>query len=194
MADDGADPAADGREEGVGRLPVRACADPHQDQRPVPADQSDQLLPPDAPQRAAGRGADRRASIEELEDTGELNIGASRIEGVGNFRISAHCASAAPIAAVIRYIPTDIPPLDIAAVPMILADLIMEKRGLILMVGATGSRQEHHARPRCWTIATSRCPATSSRSRTRSSSCSRNKKSVVNQREVGSDTSRCRSR
>jgi twitching motility protein PilU len=42
-------------------------------------------------------------------------------------------------AIVIRYIPGNIPALDSLLLPPVLADLVMEKRGLILMVGATGS-------------------------------------------------------
>jgi twitching motility protein PilU len=42
-------------------------------------------------------------------------------------------------AAVIRYITTDIPPLESLGLPAILGELIMEKRGLLLMVGATGA-------------------------------------------------------
>ena len=40
---------------------------------------------------------------------------------------------------VVRYIPSTIPPLDTLGLPAVLKDVIMEKRGLILMVGATGS-------------------------------------------------------
>ena len=43
------------------------------------------------------------------------------------------------IAAVIRYISLDIPPLDTLGVPHDPGQLIMEKRGLLLMVGATGA-------------------------------------------------------
>jgi twitching motility protein PilU len=42
-------------------------------------------------------------------------------------------------AVVIRFISQHIPELDSLGLPPILGDLIMEKRGLILVVGATGS-------------------------------------------------------
>jgi twitching motility protein PilU len=75
--------------------------------------------------------------IEELEETHELNM-AHAVEGVGNFRISA-MRQRGSYACVIRYIASDIPQLEMLNVPMSLADMIMEKRGLILMVGATGA-------------------------------------------------------
>jgi twitching motility protein PilU len=43
------------------------------------------------------------------------------------------------VASVIRYISKDIPDMRTLGLPQILAQLIMEKRGLILVVGATGS-------------------------------------------------------
>jgi twitching motility protein PilU len=120
-----------------------------------------------------------------LQETGELNMGHA-IEGVGNFRFSA-MRQRGSYAAVIRYITTEIPPLASLNVPMILGELIMEKRGLLLMVGATGagksttlasmidSRNEKVAGH----ILTIEDPV---------EFLFRNKKSVVNQREVGSDT------
>ena len=57
---------------------------------------------------------------------------------VGNFRLSA-LRQRGTYAAVIRYITSDIPALGSLGVPPILSDLIMEKRGLLLMVGATGA-------------------------------------------------------
>ena len=67
----------------------------------------------------------------------ELNTAFS-IEGVGTFRISAFRQKGSP-AVVVRYIPGDIPQLDSLGLPEVLKEVIMEKRGLILMVGATGS-------------------------------------------------------
>ncbi len=145
---------------------------------------NNQLLPPDAPKALlaevlpAGR-------IEELESTGELNM-AHGIEGVGNFRISG-MRQRGTYAAVIRYITQDIPTLASLSVPMVLADLIMEKRGLLLMVGATGcgksttlaSMMDHRNEQVSGHILTIEDPV---------EFLFRNKKSVVNQREVGSDT------
>jgi twitching motility protein PilU len=145
---------------------------------------NNQLLPADAPKALLAEVLPPRR-IEELEETGELNM-AHAIEGVGNFRISA-MRQRGTYAAVIRYITTDIPPLETLSVPMILADLIMEKRGLLLMVGATGagksttlaSMMDHRNEKVSGHILTIEDPV---------EFLFKNKKSVVNQREVGSDT------
>ena len=78
--------------------------------------------------------ADRMA---ELERDNELNIGLPVI-GVGSFRLSAF-RQRGSVSAVLRYIPTVIPALKDAYLPPLLAEMIMEKRGLLLVVGATGS-------------------------------------------------------
>src|SRR4029079_3461792 len=96
---------------------------------------NNQLLPPDAPKALLAEVLPAHR-IEELETTGELNM-AHGIEGVGNFRVSG-MRQRGSYAVVIRYITTEIPALASLAVPMILGDLIMDKRGLLLMVGATG--------------------------------------------------------
>ena len=54
--------------------------------------------------------------IEELEETQELNM-AHAIPGIGNFRISA-MRQRGTIAAVIRYITVDVPPLEDLNVPI----------------------------------------------------------------------------
>jgi len=97
---------------------------------------NNQLLPPDAPKALLAEVLPEKR-MEELEETGELNM-AHAIEGVGNFRFSA-MRQRGTYAAVIRFITTEIPPLEGLAVPLILGDLIMEKRGLLLMVGSTGA-------------------------------------------------------
>jgi twitching motility protein PilU len=145
---------------------------------------NNQLLPADAPKALLAEVLSA-ARIEELEQTGELNM-AHAIEGVGNFRVSA-MRQRGTYAAVIRYITTEIPPLESLSVPMILGDLIMEKRGLLLMVGATGcgksttlaSMMDHRNERVAGHILTIEDPV---------EFLFRNKKSVVNQREVGSDT------
>lgn len=145
---------------------------------------NNQLLPPDAPKALLAEVLPA-SRIEELESTGELNM-AHAIEGVGNFRISG-MRQRGTYAAVIRYITTDIPALSSLSVPMVLADLIMEKRGLFLMVGATGcgksttlaSMMDHRNELVSGHILTIEDPV---------EFLFRNKKSVVNQREVGSDT------
>ena len=145
---------------------------------------NNQLLPPDAPRTLLAEVLPAHR-MEELDATGELNM-AHQLEGAGNFRFSA-MRQRGSIAAVIRYIATDIPPLGTLQVPMILADLIMEKRGLLLMVGSTGAGKsttlaammDHRNENTSGHILTIEDPV---------EFIFRNKKCVVNQREVGSDT------
>ncbi len=123
--------------------------------------------------------------IEELKETGELNM-AIPMYGVGNFRLSA-MRQRGTYAAVIRFISPEIPDLDSLHLPSILKHLVMEKRGLILMVGATGagksttlaSMLDHRNKNASGHILTIEDPI---------EFIFTNRKSLVNQREVGSDT------
>jgi twitching motility protein PilU len=123
--------------------------------------------------------------LEELEDTGELNVGVG-IPKVGSFRLSAF-KQRGSIAAVFRCIPFQIPSLESLNLPQILSTLVLEKRGLILMVGATGtgksttlaSMLEQRNQQMSGHILTIEDPI---------EFLFTNKKSVVNQREVGRDT------
>ena len=143
-----------------------------------------QELPNDGPRQLLAEilPAER---IRELEETSELNM-AFGLAGVGRFRISA-MRQRGSLAAVIRYIQVDIPSLASLAVPPILSELVMEKRGLLLMVGATGtgksttlaSMLNHRNENASGHILTIEEPI---------EFLFKNKRSVVNQREVGSDT------
>ena len=123
--------------------------------------------------------------MEELDDTGELNVGIS-VARVGSFRLSAF-KQRGSIAAVVRCIPFEIPTLDSLGLPPLLSQLVTEKRGLILMVGATGtgksttlaSMLEWRNQQMTGHILTIEDPIEFLFS---------NKKSIVNQREVGRDT------
>jgi twitching motility protein PilU len=143
-----------------------------------------QALPADAPKNFLAEILPS-TRIEELEETGELNM-AHAITGVGNFRISA-MRQRGSYAVVVRYIATDIPLLETLNVPPILSDLIMEKRGLILMVGATGAGKST-------TLAAMidqrnmKVPGHILTVEDPVEFLFTNKKSIVNQREVGSDT------
>ena len=75
--------------------------------------------------------------MEELDDTGELNVGIS-LPSIGSFRLSAF-KQRGSIAAVFRCIPFQIPTLESLGMPSLLSQLVVEKRGLIMMVGATGT-------------------------------------------------------
>jgi twitching motility protein PilU len=123
--------------------------------------------------------------LEELDDTGELNVGVG-MPGIGSFRVSAF-RQRGSVAAVFRCIPFDIPSLDSLQVPSLLSQLVMEKRGLILMVGSTGAGKsttlaamlEQRNQQMAGHILTIEDPI---------EFLFHNKKSVVNQREVGRDT------
>ncbi|MEO5862387.1 MAG: PilT/PilU family type 4a pilus ATPase [Burkholderiales bacterium] len=71
------------------------------------------------------------------EETLELNMSLV-IPEIGNFRINLY-RQRGSIALVARFISFDIPNLKDLNLPLFLNDLIMEKRGLILVVGPTGS-------------------------------------------------------
>jgi twitching motility protein PilU len=123
--------------------------------------------------------------LEELDDTGELNLGIM-LSGVGSFRLSAF-KQRGSIAAVFRCIPFQIPTLDGLKLPPLLNTLVLEKRGLILIVGATGSGKtntlaamlEHRNQQMSGHILTIEDPI---------EFLYANKRSIVNQREVGRDT------
>jgi twitching motility protein PilU len=125
------------------------------------------------------------SQLEELDDTGELNVGIG-MAGIGSFRLSGF-KQRGSVAAVLRCIPHLIPALESLSLPPLLNTLILEKRGLILMVGATGtgktttlaSMLEQRNQQIAGHILTIEDPIEFLFS---------NKKSVVNQREVGRDT------
>ena len=75
--------------------------------------------------------------IAAFEKEKELNM-SMQLEGIGNFRVNMFWQKGS-VASVIRYISSNIPDMKELGVPRILAQMIMEKRGLILVVGATGS-------------------------------------------------------
>jgi twitching motility protein PilU len=123
--------------------------------------------------------------MAELERDNELNMGIS-VPNLGRFRLSAF-RQRGSISAVFRFVPANIPALADLRLPPVLAELIMEKRGLLLLVGATGSGKsttiasmlDHRNELRAGHILTLEDPI---------EYLFKNKKSIVNQREIGSDT------
>jgi twitching motility protein PilU len=75
--------------------------------------------------------------LAEFNDTHECNFAVSP-QGIGRFRVSAFMQQA-KAGMVVRTINTDIPDMDALDVPPQLKDIVMSKRGLIVMVGSTGS-------------------------------------------------------
>jgi twitching motility protein PilU len=122
--------------------------------------------------------------IKELEKSNELNLGIP-IAGIGSFRLSAF-RQRGSVSAVFRYIPVIIPKFEDLHLPPVLTDIIKQKRGLILVVGATGSGKsttiasmlDHRNEMMAGHILTLEDPV---------EFLFRNKKSIVNQREIGVD-------
>ena len=145
---------------------------------------TDQVLTPSQPRQLLAEMVSP-SQMEELDETGELNLGLT-IPGVAIFRLSAF-KQRGSVAAVFRHIPSDIPALDSLNVPPVLKSLILQKRGLILLAGATGtgksttlaSMLEYRNQHMTGHILTIEDPL---------EFLFVNKKSIVNQREVGRDT------
>jgi len=125
------------------------------------------------------------AELAQLDQNHELNVGIG-IGGVGRFRLSAfHQRGSA--ACVVRFVLNEIPPIDSLKLPPVLTEIIMEKRGLVLMVGSTGSGKsttiasmlDHRNTHRTGHILTIEDPI---------EYIFTNRKSIVNQREIGTDT------
>lgn len=123
--------------------------------------------------------------MQELLSTQELTM-ALPLENLGRFRVSAFFQRGT-VAIVIRYVPFEIPPLQDSALPQVLRQLVMEKRGLVLMAGAAGagksttlaSMLDYRNATMSGHILTFENPI---------EFLFQHKKSVVNQREVDTDT------
>ena len=120
----------------------------------------------------------------QFDHEGELNIGYG-LRNVGSFRFSLF-RQRGTVAAVVRYIPGDVPQFESLHLPPVLSELIMEKRGLLLVVGSTGSGKtttlasliDHRNQHRSGHILTLEDPIEYT---------FRHKRSVVNQRQIGTD-------
>ncbi|KAA6182028.1 PilT/PilU family type 4a pilus ATPase [Thiohalocapsa marina] len=75
--------------------------------------------------------------IREFDRTKECNFAISP-PGIGRFRVNVFVQQGR-VGAVLRIIPTEIPKLEQLSLPPVLKDLVLSKRGLILVVGGTGS-------------------------------------------------------
>ena len=75
--------------------------------------------------------------IKEFDATKECNFAIAPL-GIGRFRVSAFIQQGM-VGAVLRTITTEIPTLEDLELPPILKDVVMNKRGLCIVVGGTGS-------------------------------------------------------
>jgi len=123
--------------------------------------------------------------IIEFEANMEMNF-SYRVEALGSFRVNVF-RQRGDVALVIRHIRGKINSIDDLRLPSVIKKLIMEKRGLILVVGATGSGKsttlasmlEHRSNTQSGHILTIEDPI---------EYIFKHDKSVVNQREIGTDT------
>jgi twitching motility protein PilU len=143
-----------------------------------------QVLAPDTVRQTAFALMSREQRDHFLQEW-ELDFAISE-PGLGRFRVNVFMQRGSP-AMVLRYITADMPRLDTLGLPEVVSDLVLLKRGLLLMVGATGSgksttlaaminyRNENASDH----IVTIEDPIEFLHT---------NKRSLVNQREVGLDT------
>lgn len=126
---------------------------------------------------------DKQRAYFERELELDLSIG---VDGLGRFRINVF-QQRGEVAFVLRYITNEIPTIETLRLPGVLNNLVMEQRGLILVVGATGSGKsttlasliDYRNRHQTGHILTIEDPI---------EYIHQHHQSVVNQREVGVDT------
>ena len=123
--------------------------------------------------------------IKDYEKALEMNFAVGRAD-LGSFRVNVFRQRGA-VGIVIRFIKPNIPTIEDLKLPTVVKDLVMEKLGMILIVGSTGSGKsstmaamiDHRNSTRTGHILTIEDPM---------EFVYKHKKSIVNQREVGMDT------
>ena len=135
--------------------------------------------------KAAAYGIMTEEQVQFFESNLEIDFAITEDE-VGRFRVNVFMQRGM-VAMVLRYIPSDVPTLDSLKMPAVLKDLILHKRGLVLMVGATGSGKSttlsaminHRNEKTTGHILTIEDPIEFTHA---------NKNCIINQREIGQDT------
>jgi twitching motility protein PilU len=126
-----------------------------------------------------------KEQAREFENEMEMNL--SHLDrNVGNFRVNIF-RQRGTISLVIRYVRSNVPPFEALKLPKVLLDIVMEKRGLVLVAGATGSGKsttlaamiDYRNSNRSGHILTLEDPI---------EYLFEHKMSLVNQREIGVDT------
>jgi twitching motility protein PilU len=126
-----------------------------------------------------------KEQAREFENEMEMNL--SHLDrAVGNFRVNIF-RQRGTISLVIRYVRSHVPPFEALKLPKVLLDIVMEKRGLVLVAGATGSGKsttlaamiDYRNSNRSGHILTIEDPI---------EYLFEHKQSLVNQREIGVDT------
>ena len=143
-----------------------------------------QELKPDAIRQAA-LSIMSAEQMDQFAKELELDFAVSEPQ-LGRFRVNAF-HQRGEVAMTLRYITSEIPRLEELGLPNVLKDLALRKRGLLLMVGATGSGKstslaamlDHRNEHTSDHILTIEDPIEYVHA---------NKNSIVNQREVGGDT------
>jgi twitching motility protein PilU len=126
-----------------------------------------------------------KEQAREFENEMEMNL--SHLDrAVGNFRVNIF-RQRGTISLVIRYVRSNVPPFEQLRLPRVMLDIVMEKRGLVLIAGATGSGKsttlaamiDYRNSNRSGHILTIEDPI---------EYLFEHKQSIVNQREIGVDT------
>jgi len=144
-----------------------------------------QVMKPEQVRRILEEAIANETLWQRYVERKELNFSLG-LSDVGNFRINAFWQRNSP-AAVIRYVSRDIPSFETLGLPPVLGEMALGKRGLILVVGPTGSGKsttlaamiDHRNSTLPGHILTVEDPI---------EYLFKHKKSLVNQRDVGIDT------
>ncbi|MCP5151390.1 MAG: PilT/PilU family type 4a pilus ATPase [Ectothiorhodospiraceae bacterium] len=136
--------------------------------------------------RAAAYGVMNDYHKSTFEKNLEVDFAIALPDESARFRVNVF-RQRGKVAMVLRLIPSEIPTIEELGLPEILGEMVMQKRGLILMVGATGSGKSttlaaminNRNELQAGHILTIEDPVEFSHP---------NRKSIVNQREIGVDT------